>query len=122
MSEIPKFCRHETEDYSYCDRCYDLIHAGSYPMTGFNHPGWFHDLKTLPEFFEAMNRGLKKFEIRKNDRCFRVGDVLRLKEWDGEKFTGRITNQQVTYITDFEQKPGFVVLGIGIWLCFRQRP
>jgi len=35
-----------------------------------------HELKTLPDPFEATRQGIKKFEFRKNDRKFRVHDVL----------------------------------------------
>lgn len=44
--------------------------------------GRMHTLKTLPEFFDASKRGVKPFEVRKNDRDFQVGDVLELVEFD----------------------------------------
>lgn len=71
-----------------------------------------HDLKILPEFFRAVVDGRKRFEIRKNDRNFAEGDALILREFDGLIFTGRHLQCRVTYRTTFEQKPGFVVLGI----------
>lgn len=37
-----------------------------------------HELKILPEYFEAVTSGRKQFEIRKNDRDFKVGDQLIL--------------------------------------------
>lgn len=45
-----------------------------------------HELKTWPEPFEAMWRGDKTAEFRKDDRepRFREGDTLRLHEWDPE--------------------------------------
>ena len=43
-------------------------------------------LKTLPVYFEAVWHGRKEFEVRKNDRNFRPGDVVILEEWD--KLTG----------------------------------
>lgn len=39
-----------------------------------------HYLKTLPVYFDAVQRGDKTFEIRKNDRDFQTGDMLVLLE------------------------------------------
>ena len=39
-----------------------------------------HRLKILPEYFEAQKNRVKTFEIRKNDRNFKVGDKLMLYE------------------------------------------
>ncbi|EED1975124.1 DUF3850 domain-containing protein, partial [Listeria monocytogenes] len=40
-----------------------------------------HDLKILPIYFAEVVAKRKTFEIRKNDRDFCVGDMVRLKEW-----------------------------------------
>jgi hypothetical protein len=40
-----------------------------------------HELKSWPEFFEPVYTGRKNFDLRKNDRQFAVGDVIRLREW-----------------------------------------
>ena len=60
-----------------------------------------HELKTWPEPFEGVISGNKRHEIRKNDRGFKVGDNLLLREWNPEskKYTGRSTLASVTYIT-----------------------
>lgn len=71
-----------------------------------------HELKIKPEYFAAVVSGDKTFEIRNNaDRNFQVGDTLLFWEWNGG-FTGRTAERTVSYITDFEQKPGYVVLGL----------
>ena len=44
-----------------------------------------HALKTLPAPFAAMFAESKAFEYRMDDRNFRVGDVLRLREWRPEE-------------------------------------
>ena len=72
-----------------------------------------HELKIAPEYFGPVAYGTKSFEIRKNDRDFQVDDILLLKEFDG-KYTGRETAMQVSYITDYEQKDGYVVLAIKV--------
>ena len=59
-----------------------------------------HELRILPEYFNAVLDGRKTFELRRNDRCFSIGDTLVLKEWDKEKLTltGRELRCEVTYI------------------------
>ena len=57
-----------------------------------------HELKILPEYFDAVRSGDKRFELRRNDRDFHKGDILRLKEWDGEKYTGEEIDVLVRYI------------------------
>ena len=85
----------------------------SHNRSGKHEPS-IHKLKTWPEFYDRLEDGTKKFEIRENDRDFKVGDLLWLCCWDPEmkKRTGRHITMRVTYITDFQQKPGFVVMGI----------
>ncbi|WP_397537824.1 ASCH/PUA domain-containing protein [Rummeliibacillus pycnus] len=70
-----------------------------------------HSLKILPKYFAAVISGNKTFEIRKNDRGFQEGDFIVLREWNGMEFTGGEIAKRITYITDFEQQPGFVVMG-----------
>ena len=75
-----------------------------------------HELKILPQYFQAAWNGTKTFEIRKNDRDYQVGDVLVLKEWDGERFTGSALCVKVTYILkDAEMyglKDGYIIMGV----------
>ena len=75
-----------------------------------------HELKCWSSYFEDVIEGRKTFEIRKNDRNFHVGDVLRLKEYGPfrESFTGRQCDIRVIYILDddrFLQK-GYVCMVI----------
>ena len=79
-----------------------------------------HELKIGSEFFEAVKDGRKKFEIRKNDRNYQEGDILILREYDPitQLFSGEIIKVEVTYMTDYAQQDGYVVLGIEeIWEC-----
>lgn len=48
-----------------------------------------HKLKISPMYFEAVVAGRKKAELRKDDRGYRVGDVLSLCEWKHGSYTGR---------------------------------
>lgn len=99
-----------------------------------------HKLKCWPEFFIVVQGGLKNFEIRKNDRDYKVGDELVLQEFSpcglcngtgrvegqvfwpicecmaGDKPKGRYTGHKITryvsYVTPFEQKPDNVVMAL----------
>lgn len=82
-----------------------------------------HRLKTWPIFFEAVERGDKTFEVRKNDRSFQRGDTLVLEryhpEFGYEKFGGNAAptlKRSVTYVLAggmFGVEPGYAVLGLG---------
>jgi hypothetical protein len=80
-----------------------------------------HDLKCWPEYFSALMLGSKRFEARKNDRGFKVGDMLHLREWDaldlgqGFGYTGRELWMRVTFILADEQfgiKDGYCVMSL----------
>lgn len=38
----------------------------------------YHVLKTVQPFYGAVQQGIKKFEVRINDRDFKQGDTLSL--------------------------------------------
>jgi hypothetical protein len=40
-----------------------------------------HELKTSHKLFVDVYNGVKKFDVRYNDRGFAVGDTLLLKEY-----------------------------------------
>lgn len=73
-----------------------------------------HALKTFPQFFEASAEGVKNFEVRKNDRPYKLGDYVAMNEWNGESYTGRCTLHKIIYILSDPEycKPGYVVLGL----------
>jgi hypothetical protein len=75
-----------------------------------------HDLKCWPEYFTPLWNGVKTFEIRKNDRNFAVGDVLRIREWNPveKRYTGANLRREVVYITAFPDglRDGYVCMGL----------
>lgn len=61
-----------------------------------------HHIKLGASFFEEIERGEKTFELRKNDRDYKKGDILEMMEFKDGKNTGRTVRVLVTYIlTEF---------------------
>lgn len=77
----------------------------------------YHELKCWVEYFEQLYQ--KPFEVRNNDRGFKKGDVLLLREWDPKscEYTGRQCLREITYILSEHEglTPGYVCLGLGSW-------
>lgn len=75
-----------------------------------------HYLKILPEYYRAIEKGEKTFEVRYNDRDFKLYDVLHLQEWLNGGYTGREITATVTYLLDDNNfcKEGYVIMAIKI--------
>jgi len=60
--------------------------------------------KIWPEYFELVNSGKKKFEMRLNDFEVSEGDILLLEEWDPKTrdYTGRKIEKKVGYVLKFK--------------------
>ena len=79
-----------------------------------------HELKIEPKYFDAVWSGKKRFEIRKNDRDFKEGDQVTLREYDRHahepseslKYTGRTYIAKIGYMTAFMQRKGYVVFSL----------
>ncbi|MGX9980664.1 DUF3850 domain-containing protein [Methylobacterium fujisawaense] len=86
-----------------------------------------HHLKTLPTYFDAVERGEKTFEIRRDDRGFQKGDIVRLLRLpeSGERVyalkndpTYGLENidRRILWILtggQFGLEPGYVILALG---------
>lgn len=71
-----------------------------------------HELKILTEHFIPVLDGLKRAELRKNDRNFAAGDKLVLMEWDGD-YTGDGCERIITHVADVgDYLPGYVLLSM----------
>lgn len=73
------------------------------------------DLKIAPRFLNDILNGTKRCEVRKADRKFYEGQQIRLREWDGNAYTGRSVKIVVTHILrdrDFPEgiKEGYCIL------------
>lgn len=111
-------------------------------------PITIHELKVWTEFFDPLDRNDKTFEARKNDRGYKVGDILRLREFEppglepkvitgnyqqdvmppevrAERYTGRECWRKITYIlhggvnAPFGVVDEHVILGLAVLVLSR---
>ena len=80
-----------------------------------------HYLKTWPDDFNATVLGIKKFELRDNDRKFQRGDILCLRLFnpapDKQGYCGKHIFVEVRYILTggkFGLNTGFVAMSIDL--------
>lgn len=75
-----------------------------------------HKLKILPQHFEDKLKGIKNWEIRNNDRPFKVDDILQLEEWSDETgYTGRMLQEYIKkiYADVSGIEDGYVIMNTG---------
>lgn len=73
-----------------------------------------HSVKIGKEFFEDVKNNVKTFELRKNDRNYKVGEILELHEYEAGEETGRTCRKLITYmLKEFTGlQNGYCILGI----------
>ncbi|WP_273451627.1 DUF3850 domain-containing protein [Streptococcus ferus] len=73
-----------------------------------------HEIKISHLFFDDVQNGVKKFELRKDDRNYQVGDKLLLSEVKDGVLTGR--KNQVTVVYKLSNyvglEAGYCILGL----------
>lgn len=92
-------------------KCSDIhiIHA---TKISFTHKPKIHNLKIEPIYFKQQIKASKPYEIRLNDRDFKVGDIICLEEFDNN-YTGKFIHVEILSIlnnTRFLQ-PGYICMG-----------
>lgn len=75
------------------------------------------ELKIWPELFQAVTEDRKTWEVReRQDRDFRVGDRLVLREWDPAtaEYTGAQAAFWITYVLDLGRFGWHGLVGMSI--------
>lgn len=78
-----------------------------------------HKLKTVQPYFDDIWLNGKTFEVRKNDRDFKINDIVMLLEYDPNDktnpktcgYTGKCITGKITYILDDPKycKEGYII-------------
>lgn len=82
--------------------------------------------KVLPEYYKGIRTHKKMYELRKDEDDIHAGDILVLREWDGEKYTGNMTRREVTSVLrdcpEYGLMEGYCILSLQTsgWDYFRQ--
>lgn len=74
-----------------------------------------HDVKLGTTFFDDVKTGRKTFELRKNDRGYKEGDIIVVHEYKDGTTTGRTIEKKIVYmLEDFTGlEDGYCILGLG---------
>lgn len=82
-----------------------------------------HKVKSWTEFYDAIKRG-QPFDVRADDRHYKVGDVIVFQQWDTDhgRLTGDECKREVTHVVKGVGaggiaplrglRPEYVVLGL----------
>lgn len=74
--------------------------------------------KVLPEYYKGIRTHKKMFELRKDEDNIKPGDILILREWDGEKYTGGMTRREVTAVLkdcpEYGLMEGYCILSLQV--------
>jgi hypothetical protein len=84
-----------------------------------------HVVKCWPVYYDAIERGDKPFDVRRDDRGYQKGDTLKLQRTRETNlsevrydYNGKVRNEivrKITYVLtggQFGIEPGYVVLGL----------
>lgn len=79
-----------------------------------------HELKILEPFADAITNGEKMFEVRRNDRNFQKGDLVKfevISEYTGNPITHKIDAQlfRIGYVLKFEDFPAGLSEGFAVF-------
>lgn len=98
----------DNTDLDLCDVCYWRKRAEDLKCTNTceweyckddNKMRRHHYLKCETEYFQAVENGLKAFELRKNDRDYKVHDIVQFEEVvNGEKTGRKLEPREIVYI------------------------
>lgn len=79
-------------------------------------PKTVHQIRLAKMYFDDVATGKKSFELRKNDRDYKVGHILELLEFDDGKYIGRTIKAEIVYmLEDYTGlTDGYCILGIKV--------
>lgn len=81
-----------------------------------------HTLKTIDIYWDAVSAGLKRFEVRRNDRAFQSGDTVILRRTEGSGYysegSTKFSTRDLTFTIGWMLQGG--QFGIEVGFCVFQ--
>lgn len=71
-----------------------------------------HFIKIKPEWFDVAVCGLKRFEVRRDDRDYQAGHIVEMRDHDGVEYTGRSMLVHIDYVL---RNNGLLQPGMCVW-------
>lgn len=72
--------------------------------------------KILPKYMDAVIKGEKTFELRKDEDDIQVGDIIKLHEWEDGKYKNVTVDAEVMYVLrdcpECGLMDGYCIIGI----------
>lgn len=72
--------------------------------------------KILKQYFRDVYNGKKTFELRKDEDNVQENDLLILREYDGEDYTGNMIMRKVSYVLrncpQYGLMDGYCIIGM----------
>lgn len=75
-----------------------------------------HELKISPSNFSDVASSRMSFQIRKDDRNYKIDDYIYLREYDEDTYTGRSLPARITHLLSEAEglQKGYVLLNIKV--------
>jgi len=101
--------------YAHMDYWEAITDSSTVPYENVPFQPKTHFLKIEPKYFYKIHTGAKTFELRLNDRGFKIGHCILFQMWTPERgYCNRSMAVEITYITDYPAglQPGYVIMSI----------
>ena len=81
-----------------------------------------HYIRLATQYFDEVAAGIKTFELRKNDRDYKTGDILEMNEFKEGRNTGRAIRCRIVYmLEDYTGlTDGYCILGTKVLEVWRK--
>lgn len=77
-----------------------------------------HDLKITPEYLTKIFQGNKNWELRKNDRGFKEGDLIFVREYENGEYLMQYAVGHIVFVLENYTgiETGYCILSVE-WAC-----